>query len=140
MRRVLSRPAGQKRSASTITVESRLREMRLNRGLSQDQLADLAGMHRNTIYRLEAGLTKEVTQDHAVALAAALHSTPRELALTIHRAGIDAPRSVRFRQLSPEQRQLIDELMALPAEDYATINAALQTLRAAKRRKERRRK
>jgi len=123
--------AGQKRESGTLSAGSRLRELREKRELTQEQLAELAGMHRNSVYNLEKGISKEISGENAEALAAALGVKPRELGLTIRKS---VPRSVRFRQLTPEQRQLIDELMAFPPEQYERIRAALGHVRASMKR------
>lgn len=92
-------------------------------------------MHRNAISNLERGISKEVSSEHALAIAAALRVEPRDLGLAIRAA---PARSVRFRQLSPEQRQLVDEVMAVPAEHLDTIRAALEHVRQLKDRRKRR--
>jgi transcriptional regulator with XRE-family HTH domain len=117
---------------------SPLRELRKKRDLSQEQLAKLCGMHRNSIYNFEKGTWKEISSDHAAALAAALRVRPEELGLTIRSKG--PPPSVRFRQLTPEQRLLIDELMSLSPGEYEMVRAALEHVRRARRRKRGRRR
>ncbi len=116
---------------------SRLRQLRKDRELSQKRLAELAGMHPNSIANLEKGIAKEVTTEHANALAAALHVRPGDLELAIRAEGA-TPRSVRFRQLTRPQRQLIDELLDVPEEHYGTLRAALEQVRRAMKRKQRR--
>jgi transcriptional regulator with XRE-family HTH domain len=107
--------------------ESRVRKMRTHRGLTQTELARRAGMHRNTIARLENGTTREITSENATALAAVLKTSTAELGLRLRASG-EAP-SIRFRRLSPEQRQIVDELLSLPPEDYALIRGAIERLR-----------
>lgn len=106
---------------------SRLRAIRLQRQLTQTELARRAGMHRNSIRKLENGTTREITADSASALAAVLKTSVADLGLPV-RASVEA-RSIRFRQLSAEQRQLVDELLSLPQEDYVLIRDALERLR-----------
>jgi len=124
--------AGQKRTESKAVGKSRLRELREEAELSQEELGERAGIHRNTIYNLEKGVTKEITAEGAAALAAALRVRPRDLGLNIRRA---APRSVRFRQLTTEQRQLVDELLTFAPEHFSRIRAALEHVRRSMKRK-----
>ena len=116
--------------------QSRLRAVRVKRGFTQTELARLSGMHRNSIRNLENGTTHEVTSDNAAALAKALKTSIDDLDLRV-RANVEA-RSVRFRRLSPEQRQLVDELLSLPPEDYAVVRGAIERLRRKKAKKPRR--
>jgi len=108
-----------------------LRTIRIQRGLTQAELAHLAGMHRNSIRKAEDGTTHEVTARNAKALAKALRTSVADLGLRV-RSEVEA-RSVRFRRLSLEQRQLVDELLSLPVEDYAFIRGALERLRRRRR-------
>jgi transcriptional regulator with XRE-family HTH domain len=118
--------ANRKRRAAS-EPESRLRKMRTHRGLTQTELARRAGMHRNTVARLENGTTREITPENATALAAVLKTPAAELGLRLRASG-EAP-SIRFRRLSAEQRQIVDELLSLPPEDYALIRGAIDRLR-----------
>jgi transcriptional regulator with XRE-family HTH domain len=104
-----------------------LRAARLKRNLTQQELADLAGMHRNSVAKLENGTTKEVTSENAIALAKVLKASIADLGLRV-RAATEA-RSIRIRRLTPEQRQLIDELLTLPPEDFGIIRGAIRRLR-----------
>jgi transcriptional regulator with XRE-family HTH domain len=104
-----------------------VRKVRIQRGLTQQQLADLCGMHRNSIQKIEKGLTREITAENADALSAALKIGVEDLGLHV-RTGAEAP-SIRLRQLTAEQRQIVDELLSLPAEDYVLLRAAVARLR-----------
>lgn len=55
----------------------RLRELREARGLSQAQLAEVAGMHRFGVAKLEQGV-REPAWATVIALAAALGCTPND--------------------------------------------------------------
>jgi transcriptional regulator with XRE-family HTH domain len=56
----------------------RLRELRMERGLSQEQLADLAGLHRNYIGNIERG-ENGIGIDNIVLLARTLKVKPAVL-------------------------------------------------------------
>lgn len=56
----------------------RIREIRQERGLSQEELADSAGVHRTYVSSLERG-KRNVGLDNILALAAALSVHPSEL-------------------------------------------------------------
>lgn len=60
----------------------RLRQLRLERGISQEKLAEMAGLHRNYVGVLErAG--QSATLDAICKLAAALEVRPAELLGTL---------------------------------------------------------
>jgi transcriptional regulator with XRE-family HTH domain len=56
----------------------RLRELRMERGLSQEQLADLAGLHRNYIGNIERG-EQGIGIDNVMLLARTLKVKPAVL-------------------------------------------------------------
>ena len=56
---------------------SRLREQRLRRALSQEELARLSGLSRTTIIKLEAG--RDAWPQTVRKLARALHVKPQDL-------------------------------------------------------------
>lgn len=56
----------------------RIRTLRQNQGLSQERLADMAGVHRTYLSSLERG-QRNVSLDNIHAIAAALGVPPAEL-------------------------------------------------------------
>jgi transcriptional regulator with XRE-family HTH domain len=60
-------------------IQIRLRELRLAKGLTQVQLAELCGMPQSTISRIESGSTTGVDFDTLERVAAALRVHPSEL-------------------------------------------------------------
>lgn len=122
-----SRPRRSKQSMEPARPDSPVRILRIKKGLTQLELARRAGMHRNSIRKLENGTTREVTADHANGLSEALKTPIADLGLRVRASG--PPRSIRIRQLSPEQRELIDEVLSLDPEDYEVVLAALRELR-----------
>jgi transcriptional regulator with XRE-family HTH domain len=56
----------------------RIRELRLKAGLSQEALADLAGVHRNYLGETERGL-RNISLRNILKLAAALQIKPAKL-------------------------------------------------------------
>lgn len=56
----------------------RIRTLRQNRGLSQERLAELAGVHRTYLSSLERG-ERNVSLDNIYAIAEALGVSPAEL-------------------------------------------------------------
>ncbi len=127
------RSAGRRSKPANRDADSPLRTARMARLLTQQELADLAGMHRNSIVKLENGTTKEVTSENATALAKVLKTSIADLGLRV-RAATEA-RSVRFRRLTAEQRQIVDELLSLPPEDFGVIRGAIERLRQKRKKK-----
>ena len=122
-----AKSAGRRSKASSATrSQSQLPIHRIRRGLSQTALAKLAGMHRHSIRKIENGTTKEVTSENASALAAALKTSISQLG--IHVLPV-APRAIQIRRLTPDQRQIVNELLSLPPEDYVLIRGAIERLR-----------
>lgn len=119
-----------RRSKATATAgsSSQVRAIRLERGLTQAELAQRSGLHRNSIGKLERGTTKEVTEENARALASALKTSVARLGLRVKPA-VEA-RSVRFRRLTIEQRQIVDELLALPPDSFVLLREAIEIVRA----------
>lgn len=78
-------------------VAKRIRDRRLELGLTQQQVADLAKTDQSQIQRLENG-KRRITRDWAVALSAALKLSPEELLFgantTNHQSVIDSPVSL----------------------------------------------
>jgi len=107
---------------------SRLRQTRIRNGLTQAKLAELAHMHRNSIKNLENGITREVTAGNAAAIAKALRTSVEELGLRVRSVAV-AP-SIRMRQLTPAQRELVQDILSLPEEQYVALRAALQRIRS----------
>jgi transcriptional regulator with XRE-family HTH domain len=60
----------------------RLRELRLERGLSQEKLAEIAGLHRNYVGVLERSVSS-ATLDAICKLAAALKVRPADMLDTL---------------------------------------------------------
>ena len=59
-----------------MTIADRIRNRRLELGLTVDDLAELLNKNRATVYRYESNYIKTQSPDVISALAAALHTTP----------------------------------------------------------------
>lgn len=62
-----------------MTTGERIKALRIKRHMTADQLAELVGVNRATIYRYESGDIENMSVDVLVPLAAALHTTPTAL-------------------------------------------------------------
>ena len=59
-------------------MNGRLRELRLSKGLTQESLAQKAGIHKSTVYRIEDGKTQP-SPTTMTKLSRALETTPERL-------------------------------------------------------------
>jgi transcriptional regulator with XRE-family HTH domain len=91
-----SEPELERRLAEALA--SRLRELRAPTGLTQEQVAHAAGLHRNHYQLLESGLSDRKKQTPAnprlstlVALCRVYDTTVPDLVVDIFRAGPDEP-------------------------------------------------
>jgi transcriptional regulator with XRE-family HTH domain len=107
------------------------RDLRLRQGLTQNDLAELCGLHRNSIRKIESGQTREIKATHAKSLAAALKVSVDALGLRI---ASPAP-SVKLRELTPEQREVVAEFLSLAPEEFALLRDVLNRLRNANDRR-----
>jgi transcriptional regulator with XRE-family HTH domain len=71
-----------RKTAPRILFGRRLRELRLQRGISQEKLAEMADLHRNYVGVLERGL-QSASLDAICKLAKALKVRPAELLASI---------------------------------------------------------
>lgn len=104
-----------------------MRAARLRAELTQEELAARADKHVNTIANLEddttpARLTARGWQTVAD-VARALKTTPEAL-------GYRRRRRVEAKALTPEQREVIEDILALPKEDLAAVREMLREIEA----------
>lgn len=100
-------------TAPSISLRSdRLRELRRQRDLSQDQLANLSGISQNQVSRYEAGLSDPSSS--ALGQLASVFNVTTDYLLGL----TDIPNSYDTSDLRPEQQQL---LSAYEIGDYATL-------------------
>jgi transcriptional regulator with XRE-family HTH domain len=103
-----------------------LRRTRIRRGLTQSQLAGMVGIHRNSVQNLERGITRRVSPALAAALAKALNATIEALELRVRPP---TPASILMRQLTPEERMVIEDLLNLEPEDFEFVRKTIANLR-----------
>lgn len=102
-----------------------MRAARLRANLTQEDLAALARKHVNTIANLEddttpARLTARGWQT--------VSDVAKTLATTPEALGYRLKRRVRARELTAEQREVLEEILALPADDFAKVREILRHL------------
>jgi len=92
----------------------RLIELRKQRGLTQQALADAIELHVNQIKRYEAGTTAQPTLDTLVRLAKELHTTLDDLVFGEDHRGPDDDLRLQFEALSQfdeNERMVVKELL-----------------------------
>lgn len=113
------------RKRPAATPGQRVREERLRANLTQEELAARAEKHVNTIANLEDDTTParltargwRTVED----VARVLKTTPQSL-------GYRLKRRVEPRTLTLEQREVIEDILALPKEDLAAVRQMLREI------------
>ena len=111
--------------AAAITFGNLVRQLRLERGWTQEELASRSGLNVTTVSNVERGATRRLFTDtldsfaHAFRVPAEVLD-PRRLA--------DA---VAERALSLNRREAIEAVLRLPEEEVSTILAAIRKRRGA---------
>lgn len=106
-------------------IGSKIRELRLKLGLTQEELGELIGVKKAAINKYESGLVKNIKRDMQAKLADALHTDPASLFYP-DAAASDCTLSPseeilinKFRQLSDEGKtKLIEQANLLIAGGY----------------------
>lgn len=116
------------------TPAERVRAARLRANLTQQELADRADKHVNTIANLEDGTTPVLLTARGWRT---VEDVARVLNTTGEALGYRLKRPVRTGTLTPEQREVIEEILALPSDDFEAVRRMLREIEA-KRQKGRR--
>jgi transcriptional regulator with XRE-family HTH domain len=88
--------------------------------MTQEELADRIGRHVTTIRNVEGD--RSSSRSTVDAVAAVLGTTAEAL-------GFHFRRAIRPNELTAAQREIVEELLALSAEDQEAVRAMLQALR-----------
>lgn len=115
------------RKRETATPGQRVRAARLLASLTQEQLAERAKKHVNTIANLEDDTTParltargwQTIED----VARVLKTTPQAL-------GYRRKHRVQTKTLTSEQREVIEDILALPKEDLQAVREMLRSIEA----------
>lgn len=102
-----------------MTLYERIKETRTRKGMSQTDLAKLAGYtDRSSIAKIEAGAV-DLTQSKVVAIANALNVTPSYLLGWTDNAQED---------ISPKKAELIEKIKKMDDETIAALNQIADTI------------
>lgn len=111
------------------TPGERVRAARIRANLTQQELADRTGKHVNTIAKLEDdAMGPRVTArgwETVSVVASVLGTTPELL-------GYRRKHRVRARELTAEQRDIIENILSLPKEELAAIREMLRHFEASR--------
>lgn len=103
-----------------MTTGERIKDLRIKRHLTADQLAELVGVNRATIYRYESGDIENMSVDVLKPLAEALHTTPVAL------MGWDDASAPEVKDLTSDEISLLSDFRQLSQDgqikllDYAS--------------------
>ena len=122
------------RKRSVVTPGQRVRAERLRAGLTQEELAARADKHVNTIANLE----DDTTPARLTARGwRTVEDVAKALGCTAQALGYRLKRRVESKKLTVEQREVIEDILALPHEDLRAVREMLRAIEA-KREKGRR--
>jgi transcriptional regulator with XRE-family HTH domain len=108
----------------------RIRELRKEKGLTLEQVADIVGVGKSTVRKWETGEIANMRRDKIAKLAEALHTTPAYL--MGWNEGEEKSVPVSEDALSNDEKLLIDLFRQIPSESrplvLSMIKAALKNL------------
>jgi transcriptional regulator with XRE-family HTH domain len=114
-----------KRQAPSPSPGELVQRARNRAGLTQEDLAERIGKHVTTIRNLEGD--RHFSRGTVEAVARVLATTPEAL-------GFRFRKPLRASELTPAQRDLVDELLSLPENEQAKVRQVLSALLAERRR------
>jgi transcriptional regulator with XRE-family HTH domain len=92
------------------SLAERIKALRIERGLSQKELASLVGVTSGAVSNWEAGTRENIRGEPLFALAAALGVSPEDLLARAQTAEVAPVEELQllaaFRQLSPERKRI----------------------------------
>jgi transcriptional regulator with XRE-family HTH domain len=111
--------------AAQVSAGERVQQERVRAGFTQQELADLAGCTRNTIANVEGNKTRSRRTIEAVAHA--LSTTPEALGYRFRSA-------LRTRDLTSQQRDFVEEVLALSPEEQERVFEVVSEMRRRRKR------
>jgi len=103
-----------------MTVGDRIKEKRIELGMTQEDLGKACGVLKQAIYKYETGLVTNIPLENIEKLAHALNMSPAELMGWTSTADVktfdaltpeERAHIMRYRNLEPEIREIVDQIV-----------------------------
>lgn len=93
---------------NTNDMSKKIKELRLNKGLTLEQVAKVVGVGKSTVRKWETGMIANMKRDKIASLAKALGTTPAYL--------------MGWEETTPQENELIDLINQLNAEELKELS------------------
>ena len=101
-------------------MKNRIRDLRIERGMTQEELGKAVGLKRAAINKYEKGVVVNIKQETIMKLAEVLHTTPSYL------MGYEDDKALS--ELTAIQEEVIEKFFSLTPKNQETLLGIIETL------------
>ena len=105
-----------------------IKERRLAKGMTQEELADLVGVKKSAVAKWENGRVSEIKRSNLKKLADALEVSPVQLLGDIEKRPVSVAQELADIYLDPDLRKMIAAYQKLPVQTQEQVKDFIQFL------------
>ncbi len=105
-----------------------IKERRLAKGMTQEELADLVGVKKSAVAKWENGRVSEIKRSNLKKLADALEVSPVQLLGDIEKRPVSVAQELADIYLDPDLRKMIAAYQKLPVQKQEQVKEFIQFL------------